>query len=93
MPEPENLISATSILTLHFSPTETRREVQSEPQRADSLRVPSPRGVGVQPAPAGTRDHAPLQTPAADLLALVTHQEEAHQVPLLILRFTQHPSS
>lgn len=74
-------------------PTETRREVQGEPQRADSLRVPCPSGVRVQPAPARTRDHAPLQTPAADLLALVTHQEDDQQVLLLILCFIQHPSS
>ncbi len=76
-----------------FFLTETGREVQGEPQRADSLRVPCPGGVGVQPAPAWTRDHAPLQTPAADLLALVTHQEDDHQAPLLILCFPRYPSS
>lgn len=76
-----------------LSSTETRREVPSEPQRADSLRVPCPSGARVQPAPARTRDHAALQTPAADLLALVTHQEDDRQVLLLILHFTQCPSS
>lgn len=67
-----------------FPPAETRRAVQSEPQRADSFRVPCPGGIRVQPAPPRTRDHAPLQTPAADLLALVTHQEDNHRVLLLI---------
>lgn len=65
-----------SLILLLVPLTETGGEVQSEPPRADSLRVPRPRGVGVQPAPAGARDHAALQTPAAGLLALVTHQED-----------------
>ena len=76
-----------------FFLVETGREVQSEPQRAHSLRVPRPGGAGVQPAPARARDHAPLQTPAADLLALVTHQGDERQAPLLILRLQRYPSS
>lgn len=62
------------VLTPLSSPSlaETGRALQSEPPRADSLRVPRPGGPGVQPAPAGARGHAPLQTAAADLLALVT---------------------
>ncbi len=72
---------------------ETGREVPSEPPRADSFRVSRPRGAGVQPAPARTRDHAPLQTPAAGLLALVTHQADEQHVLLLILCFTPCPSS
>lgn len=87
------LISAVLSTVFFFPPTETRREVPSEPQGADSLRVPCPSGARVQPAPARTRDHAALQTPAADLLALVTHQEDDRQVLLLILHFTQCPSS
>lgn len=63
---------------------ETGGEVPSEPQGADSFRVPRLGGAGVQPAPARARDHAPLQTPPADLLALVTHQEDDHRVLLLI---------
>lgn len=77
----------------YFFPAETGREVQSEPQRAHSLRVPRPGGVGVQLAPARARDHAPLQTPAADLLALVTHQGDERQALLLILSLPRYPSS
>lgn len=75
--------SLTFKLLLRSPPTETGGALQSEPPGADRLRVPRPGGVGVQPAPAGARDHAPLQTPAADLLALVVRQEDDRPVLLL----------
>ena len=73
------------ILTLLFCslPSETGGALPSEPPWADCLWVPRPGGVRVQPAPAGARDHAPLQTPAADLLALVVRQEDDRPVLLL----------
>lgn len=76
-------------LLLCSLPSETGGALPSEPPGADRLRVPRPGGVGVQPAPAGTRGHAPLQTPAADLLALVLRQGDDRPVLLL----TASPSS
>lgn len=80
-------------LTCFFYPAETGGEVPGEPQGADSVRVSCPGGARVQPSPAGARDHAALQTPPADFLALVTHQEAERRAPLLITWFPRYPSS